>query len=74
MAAKPNNVGLVNNLQSTPYWSGAEYSPGSGSAWYFLTDYGYQSLDGKDPQFYAWAVRPRRCFRSPSTRCGLVIR
>ncbi len=48
---------LVQNLQSYAYWSGAEYSPGSGSAWVFSTDFGYQLNYGKDGQLYAWAVR-----------------
>jgi hypothetical protein len=54
-----NNVGLVNNLQSNGYWSGAEFSPGSGDAWVFFTYAGLHSdfSDNRD-QFYAWAVRP----------------
>jgi len=53
------NVGLVNNLQADAYWSGAEseYSPGSGYAWYFNTNDGFQSYIYKDRQFYAWVVR-----------------
>ncbi|MDP3334068.1 MAG: hypothetical protein Q8Q40_05385 [Methylococcaceae bacterium] len=54
-----NNVGLVNNLQGTGYWSGAELSPGSGTAWYFNTSFGSQGhVFPKGFQFYAWAVRP----------------
>jgi hypothetical protein len=54
-----NNVGLVNNLQSFAYWSGAEYSPGSGTAWDFATSDGSQYIGSpKSLQFYAWAVRP----------------
>jgi hypothetical protein len=52
------NVGLVNNLQSYAYWSGAEWSPGSGTAWSFDTYLGVQTSYGKSSQFYAWAVRP----------------
>ena len=52
-----NNVGLVNNLQSNAYWSGAEYSPGSGLAWQFTNALGYQGSDYKFSQKYAWAVR-----------------
>ena len=52
------NVGLVQNLQSNAYWSGAEYSPGSGNAWGFDTGLGSQVYYGKVNQFYAWAVRP----------------
>ena len=52
------NVGPVNNLQAHAYWSGAEYSPGSGNAWVFYTHYGYQ-VNGiyNSYQLYAWAVR-----------------
>lgn len=51
-----NNVGLVNNLQSSIYWSGAEYS--FGVAWLFVTTDGVQFNGDKVNQFYAWAVRP----------------
>jgi hypothetical protein len=53
------NVGLVHNLQSDVYWSGAEYSPGSVYAWNFRTSLGYQDANGfgKNGLFYAWAVR-----------------
>jgi hypothetical protein len=53
-----NNVGLVNNLQSFGYWSGAEVSPGSGNAWDFNTADGFQPNINKVNQLYAWAVRP----------------
>jgi hypothetical protein len=55
-----NNVGLVNNLQSYFYWSGAESSPGTaGFAWVFYTGHGEQNpLGDKAVQYYAWAVRP----------------
>lgn len=56
------NIGLVNNLQALVYWSGTEYSPGSGGAWYFDTSAGYQAGykngDELGASFYAWAVRP----------------
>jgi hypothetical protein len=52
------NVGLVNNLQSYAYWSGSEYSPVSGSAWFFYPGDGFQSFNPKNSQYYAWAVRP----------------
>ena len=52
------DVGLVKNLQSYYYWSGAEYSPGSGNAWLFHTNIGYQDvLSVKSLQMNAWAVR-----------------
>jgi hypothetical protein len=47
------NVGLVNNLQSYAYWSGAEYSPGSGYAWVFGTGDGGQGNANKPTQLYA---------------------
>jgi hypothetical protein len=52
------NYNLFTNVQSYAYWSGAEYSPGSGNAWLFVTLNGYQSPSTKDYQYYAWAVRP----------------
>jgi hypothetical protein len=52
------NVGLVNNLQSYAYWSGAESSPGSGIAWNFASNVGFQDYINEGLQFYAWAVRP----------------
>jgi len=52
------NVGLVNNLQSDVYWSGAEYSPGSDNAWDFYTYIGVQDASPKNSELYAWAVRP----------------
>jgi len=50
-------VGLVNNLQSYSYWSGAEVPPGSSYSWAFSTFNGGQFEFFKDVQFYAWAVR-----------------
>jgi hypothetical protein len=55
------NVGLVNNLQSYAYWSGAEYWTDSVNAWDFITYDGYQNYNYENNQynqFYAWAVRP----------------
>lgn len=60
-AVKPF-VGLVNNLQSYAYWSGAEYSPGSGNAWGFYTYGGSQNYYSYDVQLYAWAVQPGDVF------------
>jgi hypothetical protein len=55
-----NNVGLVRNLQSYMYWSGADYSPyNSPYAWSLMTTDGQQSYgNGKNSLLYAWAVRP----------------
>lgn len=53
------NTGPFTNLQSYYYWSGTEYSANPDDAWYFVLDYGYQSVICKDfGNFYAWAVRP----------------
>ncbi|MCB1777149.1 MAG: DUF1566 domain-containing protein, partial [Candidatus Competibacteraceae bacterium] len=54
---RQNNVGLINNLQSFVYWSGAEYTPNSNFAWYFNALYGLQNAFYKDNVVYAWAVR-----------------
>ncbi len=45
------------NLQSNVYWSGTEYAPNTSGAWYFNASHGFQNLNGKDAEFYAWAVR-----------------
>ncbi len=45
------------NLQSNVYWSGTEYAPGTGNAWGFVTDLGFQNRYYKRLEFYAWAVR-----------------
>ncbi len=53
------NYNLFTNVQSYNYWSGTEYSPGSGGAWGFDTNGGLQyGLLSKSNQLYAWAVRP----------------
>ena len=53
-----NNVGLVKNLQSYVYWSGAEYSPRYSFTWLLFNSVGTQQYFDKSAQFYAWAVRP----------------
>ena len=46
------------NLFRGGYWTGTEYALSSSSAWYFLTDFGFQFVNNKDSfTFYAWAVR-----------------
>jgi hypothetical protein len=52
------NVGSFQNMQSFVYWLGAEYSPGSDSAWNFATANGYQGGNIKTLQLSAMAVRP----------------
>ena len=51
-------VGPFSNVQSSAYWSGTEYAPMPGSAWYFGTSDGVQYHNDKGKQFYAWAVSP----------------
>ena len=53
------NVGLVDNLQSSAYWSGTVHALYPASyAWGFYTDYGLQGVTVQRNEFYAWAVRP----------------
>jgi hypothetical protein len=53
-----SNTGPFSNVQSYDYWSGVEYAPGTGSAWYFGTYDGTQNGSAEDDEFSAWAVRP----------------
>lgn len=50
--------GAIVNLQSYLYWSGTEYAPLTGFAWYFGTASGRQTNVYKASDLYAWAVRP----------------
>ena len=55
------NAGPFQNLQSSAgsgFWSGTESAPGSGFAWNFYTDSGYQIANTEGAAYYAWAVRP----------------
>jgi hypothetical protein len=53
------DVGLVQNLQSSVFWSGTAYAPNpTNFAWRFGTNYGFQYYDLQDGEFFAWAVRP----------------
>lgn len=52
------NLALFSNVHSSDYWSGLEYAPYTGSAWYFNTNYGFQLDIFKANSFYALAVRP----------------
>jgi len=49
---------LIDNLQANRYWSGLEYAPATGVAWFFATIDGDQVEVIKDFDYYAWAVRP----------------
>lgn len=52
------NLALFSNVQSYSYWSGADYAPDTGSAWYFYTDVGRQDASiTKYFPMYATAVR-----------------
>ncbi len=53
-----SNTGDFQNLQSTYYWSGTEYAPNTGDAWFFFTSDGYQDYDYKVSYHDAIAVRP----------------
>ena len=52
-----NNVGLINNLQSSGYWSGLQAAFPTSEAWYFQTEDGAQGHRSKTVEYYAWAVR-----------------
>ena len=49
-----SNTANFENLQS-PYWSGSEYAPGSGFAWFFIGT-GQQGAAALTSGSYAWAV------------------
>ncbi len=51
------NTGPFSNLQSYDYWSGVEYAPNTGNAWYFSTSHGGQGNGNKYNVLYGWAVR-----------------
>jgi Protein of unknown function (DUF1566) len=53
----PNTANFTNE-QASVYWSGTEYAPNPNDAWVFNTYYGYQHLNNKFSQDYAWAVSP----------------
>ena len=52
------NTGPFKNLVSSFYWSGTEYAPDPGYAWYFNTSNGFQLTYYKLNALYALAVRP----------------
>ncbi len=52
------NTGPFANLQPNVYWSGLEYAPIAGLAWYFNFYNGNQNALNKNNFYYAWAVRP----------------
>jgi len=52
-----SSTGPFSNVQSYYYWSGPEYGPNTNYAWYFSMTNGFQNLDVKTPNLYAWAVQ-----------------
>jgi hypothetical protein len=56
-----NNTANFQNFEQYAYWSGTEYAPGTGFAWYFGTGAGggagAQDYEGKGNALYAVAVR-----------------
>lgn len=53
-----SNTGNFENLEPNGYWSGLEYAPVAGGAWYFVTGDGRQDYLRQVYGFYALAVRP----------------
>ena len=58
LSSSDPDLALFQNVQSYYYWSGTEYAPYTGYAWYFGTYYGYQDAASKGNSMFAWAVRP----------------
>jgi hypothetical protein len=52
------NAGPFSGLQANYYWTGTEYAPDTGNAWYFNFGSSSQYLEPKSGELYAWAVRP----------------
>lgn len=58
VASSIPNTATFDNEQAYVYWSGTEYAPYLGGAWYFRTNNGFQDVNLKDFRIYAWAVSP----------------
>ena len=52
------NTGPFKNLLPNFYWSGTEYVPSPGDAWYFDTTVGFHAANSMHNGLYALAVRP----------------
>jgi PEP-CTERM motif len=52
------NTGPFSNVHSNVHWSGVEYAPSTGYAWYFHTYNGFPYFSDKRDRLAAWAVRP----------------
>ena len=57
--ANAANLALFSNVQAGPYWTGTDYGPDPGSAWFFYTAStgGFQTYVSKRPPLFAVAVR-----------------
>ena len=56
-AGSLSNTGPFSNVQFLTYWSSTEYAPNTVSAWIFDFSNGYQDLNVKGGNLYAWAVQ-----------------
>ena len=72
-----NDVGLVQNLQGSIYWSGTEDPLETQNAWAFSTAYGFQSHENDKVmnEFDVWAVRDGdvAAIPEPETYAMLVL-
>jgi len=63
----------INNIQSG-YWSGTEFAPDPGGAWFFVFFNGIQGDFDKGVGFAAWAVRPGDVLAAvPEPSTGLLV-
>jgi hypothetical protein len=53
----PRRTAPFTNLQNWIYWSGTEFEVNPSAAWFFAPNTGFQYLNFKLYEFYAWAVR-----------------
>lgn len=69
------NSGPFRNVQPYAHWSGVEYAPGTGYAWAFGTDNGFQGWGDNRDEFSVWAVRPGdvAAVPEPSTYALMMI-
>lgn len=61
-----SDIDLIDNLQSSSYWTGLEFAPQTELAWVFATMHGLQAGQHKVNSEYAWAVRPGDVAAAPS--------
>ena len=68
------NYSLFKNVQSNGYWSGSEYAPYAGYAWYFGTVYGLQNAYYEGYYLFVLAVRPGNVAAVPEpTESSLML-